>query len=62
MAHPHWPYLKTDRAALWFCRFTMLGYLRLLTNERVMGDSTVTLGAAWWLYDRWKQDPDRTCG
>lgn len=50
-------YQSTDRAALWFCRFTMLGLLRLLTNQKVMGDSTVTLAAAWEVYDQWKQDP-----
>ena len=30
-------------AALLFCRFTMLGLLRLLTNRQVMGDSTASL-------------------
>lgn len=44
-------------AALLFCRFTMLGFLRLLTNEKVMGDSIVTVNGALELYDRWKQDP-----
>jgi toxin-antitoxin system PIN domain toxin len=44
-------------ATLLFCRFTMLGFLRLLTNEKVMGDSTATVTGALELYDRWKQDP-----
>jgi len=44
-------------AALLFCRFTMLGFLRLLTNRQVMGDSTATLTGALELYDRWRQDP-----
>ena len=44
-------------ATLLFCRFTMLGFLRLLTNEKVMGDSTVTVNSALELYDQWKQDP-----
>jgi len=48
---------STDRAAFWFWRFTMRGFIRLLTNQQVMGDSTVALGAAFELYDRWKQDP-----
>ena len=43
--------------ALLFCRFTMLGLLRLLTDHKVMGDSTTTLGGALQLYDRWAQDP-----
>jgi predicted nucleic acid-binding protein len=42
---------------LLFCRFTMLGFLRLLTNQQVMGDSTTTLAGALELYDRWMQDP-----
>jgi len=50
-------YESMDRAAFWFCRFTMLGFIRLLTNQQVMGDSTVALSAAFELYDRWKQDP-----
>jgi len=50
-------YESSDRVAFWFCRFTMLGFMRLLTNRQVMGDSTITLGAAFELYDRWKQDP-----
>ena len=50
-------YESTDRAAFRFCRFTMLGFIRLLTNRKVMGDSTLTLMAAFELYDRWRQDP-----
>ena len=50
-------YGSLDDAALLFCRFTMLGFLRLLTNSKVMGDSTVTLDGALQLYDRWNQDP-----
>jgi uncharacterized protein len=46
-----------DDAELLFCRFTMLGFLRLLTNRQVMGDSTTTLAGALQLYDRWRQDP-----
>ena len=60
--HPHhipaarW-YGSLDGVALWFCRFTMLGFLRLLTNEKVMGGSTATLAGALQLYDRWTADP-----
>jgi toxin-antitoxin system PIN domain toxin len=50
-------YGSVDEAALLFCRFTMLGFLRLLTNQKVMGDSTNTLGGALQLYDQWRQDP-----
>jgi toxin-antitoxin system PIN domain toxin len=50
-------YAAIDEAALLFCRFTMLGFLRLLTNQSVMGDSTTTLAGALQLYDRWTEDP-----
>ena len=35
----------------------MLGFLRLLTNQAVMGDSITTLAGALQLYDRWTEDP-----
>ena len=50
-------YASLDDAALLFCRFTMPGFLRLLTNRKAMGGSTSTLAGALQLYDRWTQDP-----
>ena len=42
---------------LFFCRFTQLGLLRLLTAEAVMGpDEVMTQQEAWAAYDRWLQD------
>jgi toxin-antitoxin system PIN domain toxin len=42
---------------LFFCRFTQLGLLRLLTLEAVMGQNEVMAQAeAWKTYDRWLQD------
>jgi len=42
---------------LFFCRFTQLGLLRLLTAEAVMGrDEMMNQAAAWGAYDRWLQD------
>jgi uncharacterized protein len=42
---------------LFFCRFTQLGLLRLLTLEAVMGQNKVMAQAeAWKTYDRWLQD------
>ena len=35
----------------------MLGLLRLLTNAKVIGDSTVTVGDALKLYEHWMHDP-----
>lgn len=42
-----------DDVRLTFCRFTQLGFLRLLTTEAVMGGETLTLIEAWEEYDRW---------
>jgi len=50
-------YNSVHQAALLFCRFTMLGFLRLLTNQKVMGDSTFTLGEALEVFDQWNEDP-----
>jgi hypothetical protein len=42
---------------LFFCRFTQLGFLRLLTAEAVMGrDEIMTQEQAWKTYDDWLQD------
>lgn len=39
-----------------FCRFTQLGFLRLLTASAVMGDDVLVQSEAWALYDRWLKD------
>lgn len=42
---------------LFFCRFTQMGLLRLLTLEAVMGQEEVMAQAgAWKAYDRWLED------
>lgn len=42
---------------LFFCRFTQLGLLRLLTAEAVMGqDEVMTQEEAWGAYDLWLPD------
>ena len=42
---------------LFFCRFTQLGLLRLLSTEAVMGPGEVmTQQAAWRAYDSWRED------
>jgi len=40
-----------------FCRFTQLTVLRLLTTETVLGKDTLTLSAAWNLWDKIWADP-----
>ena len=39
-----------------FCRFTQLGFLRLLTNAHVMGGQAKSQREAWRIYDRWFTD------
>jgi toxin-antitoxin system PIN domain toxin len=63
LSHPHnelaWKWktqLPADDRVL-FSRYTQLGLLRLLTNNVVMGEQTLTLGEAWAVYDRWLEDP-----
>jgi hypothetical protein len=47
---------NSDETELLFCRLTMLGFLRMLTNNAVMGDSRQTLGQAFDIYDLWTRD------
>jgi len=41
---------------LFFCRFTQLGLLRLLSAEVLMGDEVMNQSEAWGAYDRWLED------
>ena len=43
---------SVSRDQLWFCRFTQIGFLRLLTNANVMGPQLLSQQKAWHLYDR----------
>ena len=43
-------------ARLFFCRFTQLGLLRLLTAEVVMEASVMNQMQAWRAYDSWLED------
>ena len=45
---------KSDTIAL--CRVTQMGFLRLLTNSRVMGGDVFTAERAWRLLDRIRDD------
>lgn len=58
--HVHHPlaaqWLKAKAEPVWFCRFTQLGLLRLLTNEQVMGADVLTQRKAWQAYHRWFED------
>jgi|KBSSwiStaDraftv2_1062776.scaffolds.fasta_scaffold312146_3 toxin-antitoxin system PIN domain toxin len=39
-----------------FCRVTQMGFLRLLTNDRVMAEDVFTAQRAWQLIDHIRQD------
>jgi len=43
----------SDDAELCFCRFTQLGFLRLLTTASVMGNHLCSQTEAWAAYDDW---------
>lgn len=42
--------------AIYFCRFTQLGFLRLLTHPSVMGEDVRNQTEAWQAYDAFLQD------
>ena len=60
-------HIHSERAGSWFagaaeeqfffCRFTQLTVLRLLTTESVMAKETKTMPEAWPLWDRVWADP-----
>ncbi len=52
----NWLNLVSLEDRLIFSRYTQLGLLRLLTNQSVMGEQTLTLREAWGVYDNWLQD------
>jgi toxin-antitoxin system PIN domain toxin len=39
-----------------FCRFTQMGFLRLMTTDAVMDGKPLTMDEAWGVYDRWYDD------
>jgi toxin-antitoxin system PIN domain toxin len=61
--HPHhkaatqWSKSLDSDAVAYFCRFTQLGLLRLLTNEAAMGADVLTQREAWEAFDLLVADP-----
>lgn len=55
-------HIHSEKASAWFeeasaeqfffCRFTQLTVLRLLTTEKILGKDTLTMSAAWNLWDK----------
>ena len=58
--HAHHPaarsWLESQDGDLFFCRFTQLGLLRLLTIQQVMGPEVLTQVRAWSVFRRWLAD------
>jgi len=69
--HPHhgvvkdWGESLDGEAVVFFCRFTQLGLLRLLSNHSAMGEDVLTQSEAWEAYDallanpsnQWMEEP-----
>lgn len=45
-----------EGSRLFYCRYTQMGILRLLSNPAVMGRQTLSLKEAWAVYDQWLED------
>ena len=61
--HPHHraaqSYWQHEAAAsVWFCRVTMLGLVRLLTQPKLMGEAALSLRDAFALYQRYAALPE----
>jgi toxin-antitoxin system PIN domain toxin len=48
---------QASEEQFFFCRFTQLTVLRLLTTEKIMGHDAKTMAEAWSLWDRVWADP-----
>lgn len=61
--HPHhksaqaWSNSLTSKDVVYFCRFTQLGLLRLLTNESAMGNEVLNQLQAWKAFDSLVANP-----
>ena len=49
-------FARLDGEAVYFCRFTQLGFLRLLTHPSVMREDVRSQAEAWQAYDLFLQD------
>ncbi len=60
--HPHhtaaiaWGESVDPQSKFYFCRFSQLGLLRLLTNSSAMGSDVATQAEAWRIYDLFFQN------
>ena len=59
--HIHHPmarewFFSSERNSTAFCRITQMGFLRLISNPKVMGEDTVSQREAWKIYERLSRD------
>lgn len=54
-AAAHW-FQSLEGVELYFCRFTQIGLLRLLTSAPVMSDDVMGQRQAWRAYRKWYED------
>lgn len=52
-----WGESLDSSTAVYFCRFTQLGLLRLLTNPSAMGEDVLTQSQAWAAFDALLANP-----
>ena len=50
-------YEQNPYDAIAWARITQMGFLRLLTNPKVMGRDALTSAGAWAIWDDWSRDP-----
>ena len=61
--HPHHEaaaayWREREDGQVWFCRITMLGLVRLLSNPKVMGEQALSLKQSLAAYDRFAALPE----
>ena len=49
-------FLSLERGSAAFCRVTQMGFLRLISNPKVMAEDTVSQQDAWRIYEKLSRD------
>lgn len=54
----YWQTACDERTPIWFCRSTMMGLVRLLSQVRMVGNDAMPLPQAMALYRQWVATPE----
>ena len=54
----YWQTACEERTPIWFCRSTMMGLVRLLSQVRMVGNDAMPLPQAMALYRQWVATPE----